>query len=165
MMKTILHVGCGEQSLPDWLDGQEVRLDIDPNVSPDIIAPMTDLGDIGQFDAVYTSHALEHLASHEVKKCLSEFKRVVRDGGAVIIIVPDLEDIKPTLDVIYDSPAGPVTGLDMYYGKADMVEANPYMAHKTGFVTETLTKTMQDAGFEVKHCIRNHHSLVAVWIV
>ena len=164
-MKTILHVGCGQQPLPEWLDGREVRLDIDPNVSPDIIAPMTDLGDIGLFDAIYTSHALEHLYPHDVKKCLSEFMRVIKNDGAVIIIVPDLEDIKPTLDVVYDSPAGPVTGLDMYYGKADMVEANPYMAHKTGFTSDTLTKAMIDAGFDVKHCVRSQHSLIAVGIV
>lgn len=164
-MKSILHVGCGKQPLPEWLSGREVRLDINPDVSPDIIAPMTELGDIGQFDAVYTSHALEHLAPHDVKKCLSEFRRVVRTGGAVIIIVPDLEDIKPTLEVVYVSEAGPITGLDMYYGKADMVEVNPYMAHKTGFVSETLSLAMREAGFDVKHCIRKQHSLIAVGIV
>ena len=125
--------------MPPFLDGyQEIRLDIDPKHNPDIVASILDLGDIGEFDAVFGSHVLEHLAPHEVRRAISEFHRVLKSGGILVMIVPNLENIRPTRDVVYDSPAGPITGLDMFYGKESFVEANPYMAHKTGFVPDTL---------------------------
>ena len=148
----VLHAGCGQEPLPAWLSGEEVRLDIDPGVFPDIVAPLTDLGEIGKYHAIYCSHTLEHLYPHQVKKALSEFKRVLHDGGIVIIIVPDLENVSPDDTVIYVSPAGPITGLDMYYGKTEFVETNEYMSHKTGFTSKTLRKALEGAGFEVVSC-------------
>lgn len=148
MTKTILHVGCGRSPLPAWLEGyEEVRLDIDPDVQPDIIASITDLGDIGPFDGLYTSHTLEHLFPHEVATALSEFRRVVRPGGMVVVIVPDLEGVEATTETLYDSPAGPVCGLDMIYGMARLIAANPYMAHRCGFVHRTLSEVMGSTGF------------------
>lgn len=146
-MKTVLHVGCGNTPMHEFLDGyKEVRLDIDPSVNPDIVASLTDMGDIGPFDAVYGSHVLEHFAPHEVVKVMSECLRVLKPRGMVVIIVPNLEKVRPTREVVYDSPAGPITGLDMFYGKESLVAVNPYMAHKTGFVVETLKEAL--SGFD-----------------
>ena len=134
--------------MPEWLAGfDEVRLDISPDCSPDIVASMTDLGDIGQFDRVFCSHALEHLHPHEVSTALGEFHRVLKPGGAAIVVVPDLEDVRPTTDVVYVSAAGPITGRDMYYGHAGLIPDQPYMAHKTGFVSDTLADALKAAGF------------------
>jgi SAM-dependent methyltransferase len=145
---SILHAGCGADALPEWLTHfSEVRLDIDPRCEPDICASMTDLGDIGPFDAVYCSHALEHLAPHDVAVALGEFRRVLNPGGAVVAIVPDLEDVRPTEDVLYESAAGPVAGLDIYYGMRRYLAEFPHMAHRTGFVAATLAKALTDAGF------------------
>jgi predicted SAM-dependent methyltransferase len=108
---------------------------------------MTDMGEIGPFDVVYCCHALEHLGPADVMRALGEFKRVLRDGGVAMVHVPDLQDVKPTFDVLYDSPAGPITGHDMYYGHVGMAEANTYMRHLTGFVAETLHGAMNQAGF------------------
>lgn len=143
-MKRVLHVGCGGESMPPFLDGyEEVRCDIDPSHSPDIVASMMDLGDIGTYDAIYGSHVLEHLAPHEIDKAMREFLRVLNQHGIAVMIVPNLTHVKPTRDVVYDSPAGPITGLDMYYGKESFIEQNPYMAHKTGFVAETLKQAFK----------------------
>lgn len=108
---------------------------------------MTDMGDIGGFDFVYCSHALEHLCCDDALKALAEFKRVLRPGGCAIVFVPDLTDIKPTFDVVYDSPSGPVTGHDMYYGHI-LAAGNPFMRHLTGFLQETLAGAMTQSGFE-----------------
>lgn len=108
---------------------------------------MTDMGDIGPFDAIYCSHALEHLYPHDVATALSEFRRVLRPGGKVMVIVPDLEGVEATDEPLFVSPSGPITGRDMIYGLARYVAATPYMAHRTGFVRETLAKALQDAGF------------------
>jgi SAM-dependent methyltransferase len=145
---SVLHVGNGGASLPDWLGAcHEVTLDVNPGLNPDIVASMTDMGDIGPFDSVFCSHALEHLPPHEGLKALHEFLRVLRPGGTAICLVPDLEDIKPTHDVVYESPMGPITGLDMYYGHAGATRDNPWMRHYTGFVKETLQAVFTEAGF------------------
>lgn len=136
-------------------------MDIDPAVSPDIVAPLTDMGDAGPFDIAYCSHALEHLASHEIDRALQEFYRVLVQDGFLIAVVPDLEGIAPTDEVVYESPAGPITGLDMYYGKASMVAGNPFMAHKYGFVRATLEQSLQRAGFVVKEILVSRHNLIA----
>lgn len=147
-MKTVLHVGCGTAPINEFLEGyKEIRMDIDPSCNPDIVASLTDMGDIGQFDAIYGSHVLEHFAPHDVKKVLSECHRVLKPGGIVVIIVPNLYHVRPTRDVVYESPAGPITGLDMFYGKESLIADNPWMAHKTGFVAATLKEAL--SGFPV----------------
>ena len=148
MTGTMLHVGCGNDHLPEWAEGcEEVRMDIDPSVRPDILASMLDMGNISDFDSIYTCHALEHIYPHEVPKALSEFNRVLREDGVAIIIVPDLEGVKATDEVIYISEAGPVCGLDIIYGMASLIEKCPFMAHHTGFTCETLEKYLTEAGF------------------
>ena len=108
---------------------------------------MTDLGDIGPVDCVYAAHTIEHLYPHEVQKAFAEFLRVLRPGGAFVMLVPDLENVRPTDEVVYISTAGPITGFDMYYGKRDLLDEQPYMAHHCGFVRDTLTKELEAAGF------------------
>lgn len=158
----ILHAGCGGAPLPDWMPGIETRLDIDPNMRPDIVASITDVGDIGPFEAVLCSHCVEHLHPREVHTALSEFHRVLRSGGVAIIIVPDLEGILPTDDVVYESPSGPVTGHDMYYGHKSCVE-NVFMQHHSGFIAPRLQKACEDAGFANVATIRDSgHNLIAV---
>jgi ubiquinone/menaquinone biosynthesis C-methylase UbiE len=144
----LLHVGCGNTAKPECFgDMQEVRLDISPECQPDILASMTDMGDIGPFDALYSSHSLEHLYPHEVPLAAREFHRVLRDGGVAVVVVPDLTDAKPTEDALYDSPAGPVCGLDLYYGMARLITENPHMAHHSGFIASTLKAVFEGAGF------------------
>lgn len=146
-MPSVLHVGCGHTPLPAWFAHfDEVRLDIDPSCNPDIVAGMTDMGQIGPFDALYCSNALEHLYPHEVPIALSEFRRVLKPGGAMVLFVPDLEGVSATDDVLYESPCGPITGLDMIYGKISYLQDAPYMAHHTGFVKETFARTLSAAG-------------------
>jgi predicted SAM-dependent methyltransferase len=146
----VLHVGCGSTSLPQWVKGTETRLDIDEQHNPDIVASMTELGDIGGFDMVYCCHSLEHLYPHDALKALREFHRVLKPGGAAWVTVPNLTDIKPTFDVVYETEHGrPISGFHMIYGDLHAIEECPYMAHRSGFVPETLKQIMEIAGFTV----------------
>ena len=160
----LLHVGCGGDPLPEWAAGyKETRLDIDDTYHPDIIANMTDMGDIGTYDVICCNHALEHLFPYETEKALKEFHRVLNDGGYVVIFVPDLQDIKPTEEVLYMSPAGSITGLDMIYGHRKQLKDKPYMLHKNGFIKETLENEMKKV-FDRVEVKRFPYNLMAVGV-
>lgn len=143
----ILHVGCGGAPLPEWLMGDEVRFDIDVNMKPDIVGSMTEMGDIGEFDIVYCCHTLEHLVPRDVHKAMQEFLRVLVPGGAAIVLVPDLEGMSPTHEMVYMSPSGPVSAHDMFYGHVSCAD-NPYMRHHSGFISSTLKDAFLKAGFD-----------------
>ncbi len=160
--KRLLHVGCGPQNtnaLPalfqseEW---QEVRLDINPGVQPDIIGTITDMSgvDTESYDAVYSSHNLEHLYSHQVPAALREFHRVLHRGGFALLTVPDIQAVAREIangkleEVMYVSPAGPISAIDIMWGHRRAIEhGNEFMAHRTGFTQRTLETKLQQAGF------------------
>ena len=161
-MKTLLHVGCGpkriNQTTRAFNDGtwQEMRLDINPDVQPDVIGTMTDLRSVStaSVQAVFSSHNIEHLYPHEVPLALAEFHRVLDDRGHVVITCPDLKSIcrlvaEDKLDEpAYQSPAGPIAPLDVLYGhRRSMQQGNLYMAHRCGFTETTLRIALATGGF------------------
>jgi SAM-dependent methyltransferase len=164
----VLHVGCGTSRLPEAFGPvYETRLDLNPAVKPDIVADMTELGDIGPYSAIWCSHALEHLTPAEGHKALCEFRRVLNDGGYAIILVPNIEGILPTDDVLYVSDVGPINGHDLIYGYSGFIEAGiPHYLHKTGFIRRTLRAALERAGFrDVRVEIPEHkHSLLGIGI-
>lgn len=161
--KTLLHVGCGRngrQNTHHLFHGSEwkhVRFDIDVTCEPDIVGDMRTLVGIedGSVDAVYSSHNLEHLHYNEVFDALKNFRRVLRDRGQLVIVVPDfrLACAKVAegqgLDTLYVSPAGPITALDMIFGFRPYTEHNAYMQHRTGFTTLWLRNVLIDQGFSI----------------
>jgi ubiquinone/menaquinone biosynthesis C-methylase UbiE len=154
----VLHAGCGDDHLPFYMKhAREFRVDIDPEVKPDLVADMAHLPDnIGPFDAIYCAHSLEHLNPHDVQPCLEGFLRVLKPGGAVTILVPDLEGLSPTDEVLYVSEGGPVCAFDLFYGFRKYLQRHPYMAHRCGFVQSTLHAALERAGFESVKAVRLH---------
>ena len=158
----VLIAGSGDEG-QQWIDQgwSVVRLDIDERTNPDIVGDMTKLGDIGPFDAVSCNNALEHLYPHDVERALSGFYRIVKPGGHVIIQVPDLQDVKPTEDII---PEIGMCGLHLMYGDPALLEEFPYMAHHCGFVEETLRRVLERPGFKVTTKRLQCHQLLGVGI-
>ena len=162
-MKSFLHVGCGPKrkdrttrgfNTPEW---HEIRLDIDPSVSPDVIGTMTDMSAVAtsSVDAIYSSHNIEHLYPHEVPLALTEFLRVLKPDGFFVVTCPDLQSVCALIaddkltEAAYTSPAGPIAPLDILYGhRPPMAQGNLYMAHRCGFTQKVLTATLQASGFK-----------------
>lgn len=88
--KKLLHV-APEWCLKNLFFGKVVNLNY---ITADLNDPRTmvkmDIMDIkyaeNSFDAIYCSHVLEHVTDD--KKALSEFYRILKPGGWVIILVP-----------------------------------------------------------------------------
>ena len=162
IIKTVLHVGCGVHT-PDKLhetfrgqDWREVRLDINPAVSPDIVASMTNMEGVADaaFEAVYSSHNLEHLHPHEVATALAEFRRVLKPYGFALITVPDLQQVAEYVaadkaeETVLMTNKGPITPLDILYGfRPFLANGNLFMAHNFGFTASTLRAALLEAGF------------------
>lgn len=144
---TVLIAGCGDEG-PQWQEQGwcVVRLDIDPRTKPDVVGDMKSLGDIGPYEAVACNNALEHLYPHEVPRALAEFHRVLKNGGHAVVLVPDLEGVEPTEEII---PEIGMSGLHLFYGDPSKLEHFPYMAHHSGFVESSLRRVMEAAGFTV----------------
>lgn len=161
-MKKFLHVGCGPQnknglkgfSSEDW---QEIRFDIDPKVNPDIQGTLTDMTLVSSesVDAIFSSHNIEHVFPHEVSLALAEFIRVLKPDGFVVITCPDLQVVceavaqDKLLEPLYESPAGPISPIDILYGHRGYIQqGNHYMAHKCGFTYSALGGSFLAAGFK-----------------
>lgn len=86
----LLNIGCGSTFHPAW-----TNIDFSPQ-SPDVqrydIRKKLPYSD-NCFDACYSSHVLEHLTQEEAKNLVSECWRVLKPGGVVRLVVPDLESI------------------------------------------------------------------------
>jgi SAM-dependent methyltransferase len=162
-MPRFLHVGCGhatkEQTTAGFNseDWDECRFDIDISVAPDIVGSMTDMSciDDDSYDAVYSSHNIEHLYAHEVETALAEFYRILKTDGFLVITCPDIQSVAEMiaegklLETAYISPAGPICPIDMIYGyRPSLKEGKHYMAHKCGFTESVLNDALLRAGFQ-----------------
>jgi SAM-dependent methyltransferase len=158
--RVLVNVGCGPlngSKLPGYFNGwQQLRVDVDAAVKPDILADLTDLSAIpdGSADAVWASHCVEHLYEHEVAPALREFRRVLRDDGFACVIVPDLQTVASYLvadrlhEPLYESEAGPVTAHDILFGfGAAIASGRTAMAHRCGFTPGMLRRCFEKLPF------------------
>jgi predicted SAM-dependent methyltransferase len=89
-MPQYLNLGCGDRYLKTWTNldfkktGKEVRAH---NLLKGI--PFPDC----TFDAVYHSHVLEHFTKEDGIKFIGECFRILKSGGIIRVVVPDLEMI------------------------------------------------------------------------
>lgn len=178
-MPTLLHVGCGPKrkdrttpafNTPEWT---EIRLDIDSSVQPDVVGTMTDMSAVPDesVDAVFSSHNIEHLYTHEVPIALAEFRRVLRPDGFVVLTCPDLQSVcalvadNKLMEPAYQSAAGPISPIDILYGhRAAMERGNLYMAHRTGFTRDSLAGEMAKAQFGTT-LVRRRERHLELWAV
>jgi predicted SAM-dependent methyltransferase len=179
-MNTFLHVGCGPKhkdqttrgfNTADW---EELRLDIDKDVNPDIVGTMQNMSAVADasVDAVFSSHNIEHLYPHEVPLALKEFLRVLKPDGFAVVTCPDLQSVCALVaedkltDTAYTSPAGPIAPLDILYGhRPSMAQGNLFMAHRCGFTQKVLTGTLQGSGFTAVASKRRGHPFYDLWAV
>ena len=85
-----LNVGCGRRYHRDW-----VNLDLE-SFDPAVICHDLTGGipfEESSFEAVYHSHVLEHLSPEQGQELIGECFRVLKPGGVLRVVVPDLERI------------------------------------------------------------------------
>lgn len=85
-----VNLGCGSRYINGWTNVDFYR------TGPDVIAcnllEGLPFGD-ATFDVVYHSHVLEHFSRESAAAFLGECHRILRKGGVMRVVVPDLEQI------------------------------------------------------------------------
>lgn len=112
--------------------------------------------DNGSVDVVYTSHTLEHFSKQDGKLFLGECYRVLRPGGILRVVVPDLEAI------VSDYISGK-TSADMFLDELYVISDTSGMGffkkllanqiafpHKCMYDTRTMLSRLRQIGFQAK---------------
>jgi len=96
----VLDVGCGRNKgfphfigLDNGIDRQMFGIDVKPDIWIEDAADLK-LFNSGAYDAVLSSHLLEHIPLENVPACLKEWWRVLKVGGYLVLYLPH-EDLYP----------------------------------------------------------------------
>ncbi|MCW5592574.1 MAG: hypothetical protein KIS74_10795 [Burkholderiales bacterium] len=177
MRPRVLNVGGSSKSIPipAHYEGWEHHLlDIDAAGGADIVCDARRLGSLpaGGYSAIYCSHNLEHYFRHELASVLSGFMHVLSEEGFAEIRVPDMravfeEAVRRGLDVddvLYQSPAGPITVNDVVYGYGRQIAqtGQDYYAHKNGFTQASLVAALRASGFASIYVERRAFEIAAI---
>ena len=135
-MKLIL--GCGK-NVPDGYLG----VDLDPSVKPDILDNIVTLTTLrgNTADEIKSVHSFEHLSYYDAVKAVSNWYRVLKDGGVLSIEMPDLDKCVSMMKS--DDPEERQLGVNGLYGEP----GHKFLSHRYGWNAEMLKKLMESAGF------------------
>lgn len=174
-MRIVLNLGCGVAPLgipecfsdPDW---QEIRVDADPTANPDVVSDLRALPFEDSYaDAIVCMGVLEHIEEPSLSTVLGEMRRVLKLGGEMKLLVPDLQQIAVEIangrltEPLFDTSAGPIRALDMVYGFMPMMAEHPLWGHRMGFTPDSLAGWLGGHGFagSVNHSDAAPYMLVA----
>jgi len=89
--KVLVHIGCGTTNSPEFIN-VDARPLAHVHIATDDITSLTDFR-TGTVDLVYMCHILEHIKECDLRRVLSEMKRVLKFGGVLRLSVPDFDKL------------------------------------------------------------------------
>ena len=137
-----INLGSGQRPIAGF-----VNVDALPDApGVNVVADISDVlpFENGSASLIYAAHILEHFPHEHVPTMLKEWRRVLRDGGQLLVAVPDLDTIAEMLVTRpgwFTPPHSPWVGAT-YGGQKDA-----YDFHKTGFNAPWLGYLLNEAGF------------------
>lgn len=141
-----LHLGCGKRYIPGF-----VHVDLNDLSHIDYKCDVRSLPMFADnsADLIYACHVIEYFDRTEVLDVLREWYRVLKQGGALRLAVPDFAALVEVylkhgdLSLIH----GPLYGRMVIY--AEGVESVIY--HRTVYNFESLKSTLESVGFKNVH--------------
>ncbi len=136
-----LNLGCG------W-DHREGHLNVDFQDfhNPDLMADVRDLSMLpsDHFVEIIAQDVLEHLERQDTRPALTEWARLLKVGGTVVLRVPDIIGVARVIDreasiEHHETMVHALFGTQAYSGDY----------HHVGFTELTLRKALHDTGFAV----------------
>ena len=141
--KKIIDLGCGEVTNAELLEeGDVTRVDLRDSVNPDYRCDLRNLPfDNGAFDLAVNCHVLEHFGRDEVSSVLDEWLRILKPGGELRTIVPNIKWASKRIledDVSWDV-------MNVVLGEQTYLLNH----HKMLFTPETLATLLESKGLTI----------------
>lgn len=144
-----LNVGCGGRRLGGYIgvDAVAERTAADIVAKADAI-PLAD-GSVAEILAI---HLFEHFYRWECDVVIAEWKRLLIQGGRLVLELPDLKKCcENVLNGKFIAGKHP-DQLGMWGLYGDPREGDQFMAHRWGWTPQTITEFLKSHGFvKVKH--------------
>jgi len=136
-----LNLGCGN-------DIKEGYINIDKYNNTGLVDIKADLGSLPfedeSVDEIYTSHVFEHIGLLDIYSVITEWRRVLRNDGRLVMRLPDLEtEVKAWLKTDDDKKWGEVHRI---FGS----QSHPGNTHLCGFNAGSLKSFLESFDFKVE---------------
>src|ERR1017187_1471847 len=104
----VADIGAG-QSSPTLENGTFIRFDEREDSKPDVRCDIRNIPDMykEKFDIVHVSHVLEHFAHDDVIPCVKHWASLAKDGGEIIIKVPNIHNAMKKIVECFDTIGKP----------------------------------------------------------
>jgi ubiquinone/menaquinone biosynthesis C-methylase UbiE len=130
-----INAGCGRHKLPGFVN---VDVQGDPDLTADLRAiPLPD----GCADELQAMHVIEHFYLWETPAVLTEWRRLLKPGGRLVLELPNLE--AACRNVLAGLPDQ--MGLWPLYG--DPSHADPFMCHRWAYTPASIKALLAEHGF------------------
>jgi predicted SAM-dependent methyltransferase len=143
-----LNLGCSVSRLPTY-----INVDVQEKFKPDIVSNATSLhfAADNEYDLVRASHILEHFELKDCYSVLSEWRRVIKPGGYLVVCVPYYEAMA-WRTVLW--PRGLMlderTLRNGWINGLFALDLPPEFRHKIVFTEKSLRSLLHECGFLVK---------------
>lgn len=145
-----VNFGCGDTRLDGY-----VGVDVRACRGADYVLPAWDVSpfDRDSVDEVYSRHMLEHLDPQDARRSLAAWFSILRPGGLLRLVVPDLAfHARQLLGAATSWTDEPAENLDHamagFYGWRDPGRGgNREDAHRWGYTGESLSRLLREVGF------------------
>lgn len=152
--RRFVYIGCGHDRMKGFIH-VEINLGKNKSGYPDILADISDYIPIksDSADLVYSKATMEHLTYKELINCLLESRRILKMGGRIRMVVPDMDKMirdyqNKVQRIDIKSPGFPNENyVDSFIGRI------MYFDHRFAHNFNTLSRTLKKTGFsEIKEC-------------
>lgn len=139
-----VQLGCGHKPWAGWINIDGER----GSRYADLVADLKSIPlATGGADVAVAIHVLEHFYAWEVPEVLSEWKRILKPGGMLIVELPCMDKVIRYMSQCIAQQhafAMPMTWWAMW---GDPKYKDPAMCHKWGYTEGLLKYTLETAGF------------------
>ena len=142
-----IHIGCGKKVLDGWVNCDIVRHPKAPR-DPELLCDARSIPlDDGVADVVMAIHNFEHYYRWECDDVITEWKRLLKPGGRLILELPDLIKCCENILKGRKSRNGDPDQLGRWGLYGDPRYKDKYMCHPWGWAPDELMDFLKSHGF------------------
>lgn len=139
-----VHLGCGHKPWPGWLniDGERAA------GHADLVADLRALPlESGSVDRAVAVHVFEHFYEWEGRAVLTEWQRILKPGGTLILELPSMLKVMHYLKACLEQQQPFWMQMSWWALWGDPKYQDPAMCHKWGYTEVMLQRLLEDVGF------------------